>query len=452
MRNLIQGTKVLTLMLMLVSIVLSPFARVHAETVLPLNGTTNGVLLKDQEVVYSFVLSATGKMSFDLSSLNESARFQLTDDQGKLIFTSQLRSDGKTPDLEMNTFYLEPRSYRLTVKDMSYYGRMGNYSITTKFTEMKTQDVEPNNGTTEAQSLSFGKKIRGFLSEQDDRDVYKVTLPKSGKLSLDFSSYLKRRAVISLTNDLNEKIWNKDLTSSELTPGKAMESFYLEQGTYYFTLAQIDPYYESGVYDVTFNFQATNNNELEPNNGVIEAMGLSFYKNMTGLLSWSDTEDYYKVVVPKKSNVTLDLSSYVDSAVNVEWMDDQNNIVFKEYVRGDAKSPGRLVETRELLKGTYYLRVNSDVYTGLYKFKVKSSHLLPALAVNAVKSTSTKVSGTTQKNIAVTMKVGKKTYTGKSNSKGQFSFKINKQKVGTILHVTSKNQYGSTYKTVTVRK
>lgn len=437
--------------LLVIGFVLPSNSVVHAESKLPLNGTTNGKLTTHQELVYTLTLSKSGKLTLDLKSFSEEADFQLIDDQENKIMDLTLQSDGKTATRELKNYHLEPRKYRLFIKDESYSGRTGTFSITTTFKESNASDIEPNNGTSEAQLLTLGKKARGFISEQDDRDVYKISVPSAGRLTLDISSYIKEGADLTLQDAYNEEIWNNYLRSTELTPGKENHSIYLEKGDYYFFIDR--GYHDyTGIYEVNATFKAANNNEKEPNNGSIEAKNLAFYKKVTGLLSWSDTDDYYKITVPKKSNVTLDFSSYVDLYATVELLNAKNENLFYKDVWGKINSPGRLIQTWSLNKGTYYLHVHNDHYNGIYQFQVKSSHLLPTLSVKPVKTSSTTVSGTTEKNASVTTKIGKKTYKTKANTKGQFKIKISKQKAGTLIKTYSTNRYGTTSKTTKVTK
>ncbi|WP_026830324.1 Ig-like domain-containing protein [Exiguobacterium antarcticum] len=443
--------KIMTIICLLVIGLILPSNSVNAESKLPLNGTTNGKLTAHQELVYAFTLSKSGKLTLDLKSFSEEADFQLIDDQENEIMDLTLQSDGKTATREVKNYHLEPRNYRLFIKDDSYSGRTGSFVITTTFKESNASDIEPNNGTSEAQLLTFGKKTRGFISEQDDRDVYKISVPRGGRLTLDTSSYVKEGANLSLVDAYNEEIWNKYLRSTELTPGKENQSIYLEKGDYYFFVDRGYPGY-TGIYEVNATFKAANNNEVEPNNGSIEAKNLAFYKKITGLLSWNDTDDYYKITIPKKSNVTLDFSSYIDVNATVELINAKNENIFYKDVWGKINTPGRLIQTWSLNKGTYYLRVHNNYYNGIYQFQVKSSHLLPTLSVKPVKTSSTTVSGATEKNASVTTKIGKKTYKTKANAKGQFNIKISKQKAGTQIKIYSTNQYGTTYKTTKVTK
>ncbi|MBT2757429.1 transglycosylase SLT domain-containing protein [Mesobacillus foraminis] len=86
---------------------------------------------------------------------------------------------------------------------------------------------------------------------------------------------------------------------------------------------------------------------------------------------------------------------------------------------------------------------------------LKISRVAPNMpTVNKVKSTSAAVSGKTEKNAKVTVKIGTKTYTAKANAYGNYKVSIPKQKAGKKLSVTAKDAKGqvSAARTVTVSK
>ncbi|WP_226681960.1 Ig-like domain-containing protein [Sutcliffiella horikoshii] len=63
--------------------------------------------------------------------------------------------------------------------------------------------------------------------------------------------------------------------------------------------------------------------------------------------------------------------------------------------------------------------------------------------VNAVKSTSTSVTGKAEKNSTITVKIGTKSYLDKVDSTGNFKITIPKQKKGTVIKVTAKDLKGN---------
>ncbi|MCM3729661.1 Ig-like domain-containing protein [Neobacillus cucumis] len=72
--------------------------------------------------------------------------------------------------------------------------------------------------------------------------------------------------------------------------------------------------------------------------------------------------------------------------------------------------------------------------------------------VNTVRYYSTAVTGKTEKNVTVVIKIGTKTYTTKANAYGDYKLNISKQRAGTKLYVYAKDAYGkvSATRTVTV--
>ncbi|MEH7584417.1 Ig-like domain-containing protein, partial [Priestia megaterium] len=88
----------------------------------------------------------------------------------------------------------------------------------------------------------------------------------------------------------------------------------------------------------------------------------------------------------------------------------------------------------------------------VYQINDKAAPVVPAAPkVNAVSDQNTAVTGTTEANAMVYVKVGSKTLgSGKANSKGAFSIKVPKQKEGTKLSVTAQNAAKNTSKATVV--
>ncbi|MFX4306763.1 hypothetical protein F8N00_15355 [Exiguobacterium sp. A1_3_1] len=423
---------------------------VSAEEMLQLNGALKGIVAGNGTNEYSVTLEDAGKLTFDFTSFGPDADFKLIDEYNETIMNHSLDSDGKTPAREYDYYYLEAGTYRFIVENDS--SMPSDYKVETTFKKAAGQDIEPNNGTSEAQVLPFNQKVRGLLSEQDDRDVYSIKVLKDGTVTFDIATYINQQSIISLKNQDGVEIDREVVSSSEKTPGRWVNSFDLAAGTYYLYMDRSYSSNYTGIYDIQASFKAANNTEHEPNDGVVEAEAISFYKRMTGFLHWSDQNDFYKIIVPKKSQITLELSSYLTS-MRINWIDQQGKTIDSEWLSGKSKTPGRYLNTWSFPKGTYYLQINdADYYTGRYQFQVKSSHLLPSVSLKAMNVKSTHVSGTTEKGATVTLKLGKKTYTKKTDAKGHFDWKVQKQKAGTVITVTSQNKYGKTTKQLRVTK
>lgn len=424
---------------------------------LAINGTTQGELTaQDADDTYDFTLSEAGRLTLDLSSaIDDRALIVLTDSYNDTLYSETVYGDATTPGRDVTTIDLEKGEYQFKIYDD--YGRddLGTYTIKTMFKAVATQDREPNNGTTDAQPLAFGKTTKGYLSALDNKDVYRVELPKAGRLRFDFSSAIDDRVIFQLTDEYNTSIFSNEVYGSWNNPGKYNPYLDLEAGVYYLNLYDDYGYDDTGVYELKSTFIPALDQEAEPNNGSAEAKAFPFYQTRTGFLSWNDRIDVYKVTIPKTSKVGIDVTSYVDDRAILTLYDTDNVSLLDGEIYGSTKAPGRFNQSLTLTKGTYYVSIRDDYGaddTGKYLLRVTSSHLLPTVIVNAVNASSTKVTGKTEKGAAVTMTIGKKSYKRTADSKGNYSFTISKQKVGTAIKISSKNKYGTSVKMAKVTK
>lgn len=456
MKHVIQKWISAALVVLICVTLIQPVTTRAQESVMELNSKVTGQITDTHKVfTYKVTLPKRGTLSIDLKSWVDSiVDYRLLDDQGTEIEDASLNGDALTPGREFMTKHFEAGVYYVEISQWSD-GYNGKFELTNSFSEVSTDDREPNNGTSIAQPLTIGKKVRGYISVQDEKDVYRIVLPKAGTLSLDWISNISGTAELYLRNEQNQVIRHERMSSTVESSNRYKEPIDLEPGTYYIEIEDWNAPHNTGKYELLATFLSANNRELEPNNGTTQAMQLDFYKPLNGFLSWSDTQDYYKVRLPKASTLTIDMNSFVQGIAEVEVYDENYKRLMYEYVYGSVSSPGKAVESLKLKSGTYYVAVkawDAKSSTGKYSLEIKSSHLLPSLTVNNVTTRSTVIYGKTAKDANVYFKIGQKTYTRKANSKGDYSFKIKKQKAGSVIRVTAKNKYGSTFKQVTVKK
>lgn len=424
----------------------------RAEETIELNKTISGEISSSQKSnLYKVVLPNRGYLRIALKSKIRSVAYELRDAQENEIEDGWFSSESSIPrtlslgaNLEKGTYYFEVQ------QDGRYEG---SFEISTTFKEVNSNDQEPNNSTEEAQLLILGGKVKGFLSRQDKFDVYAVHLKKAGNLGLTWMSFVKGSSEIELTNDAGEQILsNANYNSSYETNKIYTRRVDLEAGTYYIRV-QRSSSYDTGVYSLSTTFKAANNQEREPNNGTSQAMALPFYKTLNGFLSWSDTKDFYKFTLPKASEVKVDVNSFVTSSAKIVLYDHDQKSLSEKQLINSSENPTRYVNTFKLPAGTYYLSMNQNrLSSGKYSLRLQSSHLLPPLSIRAMSRKSTSLKGKTEKYATVKIKIGKKTYTRKADSKGNYSMKVGKQRAGSKIYVIAQNKYGSTSKHVVVKK
>ncbi|MFJ8261943.1 Ig-like domain-containing protein [Rummeliibacillus sp. NPDC094406] len=259
---------------------------------------------------------------------------------------------------------------------------------------------------------------------------------------------------IDILDDNYESIMSDNGFSgaSENTAIPTNLSTYLEAGTYYIKVSEDG---ENGRYKLKANFTEAKNNEKELNNGVDQAQTISANtQKVTGLISWNDTADYYKVKITKAGKLTVDTYSYVPW-LNVDVYDSNMQNVMSYYnFSGATESTSILNSDTAVVKaGTYYISIKHDSDYGKYKLSVKAPSMLPkSPTVNKVKKGAKKITGKTIKNSTVTVKIGSEKYTGKSNSNGEFSIKVPAQKSKTKIYVSVKTSSGTSTSTKVVVK
>lgn len=308
--------------------------------------------------------------------------------------------------------------------------------------------MEPNQQVSNSSLLPLNKWQTGFLSSQDKIDTYQIDLKKAGTLDIMFDSLVDTGTTVELINRDNKLIATDFLFTEESLRLKAD----LEPGNYYLRVFNHDFLDGSGgLYNVKANLKYANNVEKESNNTKRLAKTFPFFKQQTGFLAWNDNIDYYKFTLPKSSRVSFDLIAPSNAWSVLGLMNSKGEFLLYT----NLNSSERFRQSQTLAKGTYYVAIERstlDTMGGSYKLQINSTHLYPVSSINKVTVKSSSVSGKTEKGASLTMTIGNKNYHRKADSKGNYSFKINKQKVGTVIKITSKNKYGSTVKTTKVTK
>ncbi|ACQ70027.1 MULTISPECIES: Ig-like domain-containing protein [unclassified Exiguobacterium] len=442
-------------------LILSTMPLASAESspkLLPLNTTVTGELSQIQtEETYTFTLPQTGKLTLSIdSAVQDELYVNLKDSNEQSIFLdmeNRIETERKkkeiTLHLEAGTYYL-----KVNVYDKAWNTVWKKFTITTEYTPVATDDAEPNNDTLTAQELMIGKSTKGFFSRQDSKDVHELRLNEPGRLHISFLSEMDDINIRLM--DSNETIaFEHQVTAFKGQIGKKDVEIDLEPGTYFLYIEQGMFWDDTGVYQLETTFNPAHNQEAEPNNSPSQSVKFPFYTKQKGFLSWNDPIDLYRFDIPKSSQVTIDLTTSIAEQVRVRVYSADGELYLSQPVYGSVKDPHQFLKTLLLPKGTYYFQIedyfgNDD--TGVYDLIIKSNHLLPVLSINKVTTRSTKVSGKTEKGATVTMMLGKKSYKRKADSKGNYSFAINKQKAGTSIKISTKNKYGSTVKTVKVSR
>lgn len=348
---------VLTILTVAILICLMMTASAFADTttaVINPNDTVKGSFT-DTVKTYEYTLDLTesGKLELDIhNGCDDSIHYSIKGD-------GLNRDDYIHPGDAPYDYELAPGQYTITFDNK--YGPLGDFSCATKFTpsgETYTEANDSINLIRNSKLIPFKKTVKGQLALNDEGDWFKIELPSSGKLTIDFHSE------IDTFEWTIKDIEDKHIKSEYIRKGDYSIVIELTKGTYYMGFNGSD----TGNYTFKPAFKAsgeTYENENETVNLARENNPIPFATVIKGQMALNDTEDCFKLKVPKAGKYSIKVTSKMDSTtLNVRNKND-------EYVAQYFHKKGTKIYTVSLKKGNNYLlfeRGGNDY--GNYSFKV----------------------------------------------------------------------------------
>ena len=415
----------------------TPQAQAADYPVIQSGQTMEGTLADEDRVLYQVNVTKPGYVKFQGTSYSNDLYLSLLDENHNRIVSLHNGFSNATataPATRTTWEYVEPGIYYIEAYSNGWHNEYFKYRFTMTIVDSKTTEIEPNNGSELAMTIKPTQKpITAQLSWNDSDDYYKVKLDQAGLLNVKMTAYMEYMSVQIFDSNLYEVTdWSEEYNGSELSGRVKQGWYYLEKGTYYIKVSQVVYRSSTGKYKIETKFSKTPNNEKEPNNGIEQAQKIKpNVQSVTGLISWNDSSDFYKVDVSKTGVLNIHLTVYQNKDIKI-YDRDGYELLNRWIYKSSNTSSDKWSTSLNVKKGTYYIQIYGN--TGLYKLNVKVPEMLPKSP--KAKATKTKVTGTTHANSKVTVKIGSKKYTGKSNSKGTFSIKIPKQKAKTKVYVS----------------
>ena len=195
--------------------------------------TVRGSITSSDIDMYKYVLTEPGRLTMDVTKGTVSYIYvRWYDANGSKIRENLVYYSSDWPyngymDLEAGTYYIGIEQYSSST---------GTYNLRGDFTAAGNNETEPNNIRQNAQVLTSGQTVKGFISYKDDKDTYKVVLTQPGKLTVnvtkDSASYIYVRWYDVDGNKIRE---NLVYYSSDWPYNGYMD---LEAGTYYIGIEQ----------------------------------------------------------------------------------------------------------------------------------------------------------------------------------------------------------------------
>jgi hypothetical protein len=197
----------------------------------------------------------------------------------------------------------------------------GTYNLRGNYTPAGNNEIEPNNTRSNAQPLTPGQSVRGLISYQDDRDMYRYDLTLPGRLTLNITggTLPSYRPMFVNWLDVNGA---KIKESGEYWSFPYNQSMDLEAGIYFIEIIKRGD--AMGTYNLRGNYSPAGNNEIEPNNTRQTAQLLTSGQTVIGSISLQDDRDMYRYDLTQPGRLTVNITggtlpSYRPMFVN--WLD-----------------------------------------------------------------------------------------------------------------------------------
>lgn len=446
--------------LLLAAIFLYPPHSVSAATTLTSGKWATGEITEaTAKQTYQFKLTKPSKVTVEVKSyMNELEAFVYNSKETNMVKPMHFfGADPTNPITQKETVYLQAGTYTIHTNRVAFSGQTGKYQVRATWKTNGSNEIEPNDEPKQAQQIKVNKtKIKGQLGLDDLADYYTVEVDRAGKLSVQTKSYipflqveLYNLAQVQMVkvNDFHQATDTKPITRTG--------SIYVEKGTYLVKVSNVGILNSMGLYELQTKFVGAKNNEKEPNDRPEKAQTLKPNREpITGLISFGDRVDYYKLNVPKTAEVKVQLKSHMKwLEVSIYNQSFKKIDTYNYFIGANDNTFASKTLKNKLKTGVYYIGVKELGYFGTYQINASIPTIVPkAPTVKAVKKGATRITGTTYKKSDVVVKIGKKQYKGKSNTKGTFSIKVPKQKAKTNIYVAVTTDNGtSSYKKVQVK-
>jgi len=353
------------------------YAAISNAVPIEVNKTYNGTLHegKNEQDFYKFSLTSDGNVTlsmkqkagvtWDVTILNNKGEIfeSLETDNSELIEGNAAVQVG----LPKGTYYIKvsPIPY-----DYSAYGQ--RYEFKVGFAASNNYEKEFNNSLATANAMNVNQSYKGTISDGNDQDIYKVTVPNDGNVTLSMKQKPGIRWYASIQTSSGKVMEELTTDDSELIDGYASKEVGLPKGTYYVQVSD-DSYSENEPYEVQVGFIKSDNYEKEFNNSLTAANKMNLNQSYKGSINNSNDKDIYKVDLPSDGNFTLSMKQKAGVKWSVSILNSKSQD-FDSFVTDDSE----LIEGYETMqvglpKGSYYIAVEPDSYSEDEPYEIKTA-------------------------------------------------------------------------------
>lgn len=202
-----------------------------------------------------------------------------------------------------------------------------------------------------------------------DRDFYKITVAQTGKLNVKIEAYSFLEATLSSADLATDYFTVFSLASSQ--PETVFRNQVISAGTYYLSVQC------SGRYKINATFGG---------NCYENPQKLSAGTEVTGASTEADSGWWYVINVPSDALYTFNTASYGSADITI-YNDELTAIIDQAVYSGSSANPSLSTKNIYLIKGKYYIKVNSDGKYKLSWYKLTQANCSHSYTHQYVKAT-----------------------------------------------------------------
>lgn len=312
-------------------------------------------------------ITEPSNVTITITSDMPSVGYSFTNNKLQVVQNGFVNSTNISSGKETLNHDLMPGKFELRMKSSSD----GDYTILVETTAIATNENEPNNNNSQAQLITSGQSINGFIAWNDPSDVYQFTIDKESKMNLQIDGHLSKTTWYQVTNKSNKTLLNKYAESSKTSPAKINETIYLNPGTYYVKVYGNETN-NTGTYTLQVTINEVITNEKEPNNITSFAQKIQIGDKINGFISEGDKNDIFEINIPTFGTYTLQIHGSMTEGTPVRIADSTTNkYIFSKVYSSTAGNPAIVNEELKLDPGKYYIEFyNQKNSYGEYSFTV----------------------------------------------------------------------------------
>lgn len=212
-----------------------------------LTKTFTGVLTHTEKSdIYKINIQSPGILNCEFSAYMYRVNLKLMDSEGNELSSENPYWNSNIGYSVNNYVYaLEKGTYYLQVFD-NYYN--GKYVFKNQFSSIGSTEIEKNDTIATANSVYLGKTVVGLIGEDENSDIYKVVIPKSGKVNVNIKAYMYRINLVIYSSSGDELYSQNPYWDSKVGYSNNNYEYTLSAGTYYF---QVNESYYTGKYKLS---------------------------------------------------------------------------------------------------------------------------------------------------------------------------------------------------------